>query len=152
MQPWWWLLSQRIKNEKKQQQQKNRIDPYAQDEEFERTRRQHVHSDVENLGPVSSKTPQTSSPNSPPTLHTRKAYGQKSLHPDHWPRCQCTNTDTPMIWGLALSTHSSHTPTKYIQTLRNKKISILCIYTSLSPLLLCKKILRKHLFLYSCTG
>uniref|UniRef100_A0A8C1LSG4 lysophospholipase n=1 Tax=Cyprinus carpio TaxID=7962 RepID=A0A8C1LSG4_CYPCA len=43
------------------------------DEEFERSRRQRVRSDVENLGPVSSKTPQTSSPNSPPTLHNRKS-------------------------------------------------------------------------------
>uniref|UniRef100_A0A673II71 lysophospholipase n=1 Tax=Sinocyclocheilus rhinocerous TaxID=307959 RepID=A0A673II71_9TELE len=42
-----------------------------------------VRSDVENLGPVSSKTPQTSSPNSPPTLHNRKAQGLKPLHPDH---------------------------------------------------------------------
>uniref|UniRef100_A0A673INY2 lysophospholipase n=1 Tax=Sinocyclocheilus rhinocerous TaxID=307959 RepID=A0A673INY2_9TELE len=53
------------------------------DEEFERSRRQRVRSDVENLGPVSSKTPQTSSPNSPPTLHNRKAQGLKPLHPDH---------------------------------------------------------------------
>uniref|UniRef100_A0A671P8F7 lysophospholipase n=1 Tax=Sinocyclocheilus anshuiensis TaxID=1608454 RepID=A0A671P8F7_9TELE len=42
-----------------------------------------VRSDVENLGPVSSKTPQTSSPNSPPTLHNQKAQGLKTLHPDH---------------------------------------------------------------------
>uniref|UniRef100_A0A671P195 lysophospholipase n=1 Tax=Sinocyclocheilus anshuiensis TaxID=1608454 RepID=A0A671P195_9TELE len=47
------------------------------------SRRQRVRSDVENLGPVSSKTPQTSSPNSPPTLHNQKAQGLKTLHPDH---------------------------------------------------------------------
>lgn len=53
------------------------------DEEFERSPRQRVRSDVENLGPVSSKTPQTSSFNSPPTLHNRKAQELKPLHPDH---------------------------------------------------------------------
>uniref|UniRef100_A0A672MLT6 lysophospholipase n=1 Tax=Sinocyclocheilus grahami TaxID=75366 RepID=A0A672MLT6_SINGR len=53
------------------------------DEELERSRRQRVRSDVENLGHVSSKTSQTSSPNSPPTLHNRKAQGLKPLHPDH---------------------------------------------------------------------
>uniref|UniRef100_A0A673I0V2 Patatin-like phospholipase domain-containing protein 7 n=1 Tax=Sinocyclocheilus rhinocerous TaxID=307959 RepID=A0A673I0V2_9TELE len=53
------------------------------DEEFERSHRQRVRSDVENLGPVSSKTPQTSSPNGSPALHKRKAQGLKPLHPDH---------------------------------------------------------------------
>ncbi|KAI2651495.1 Patatin-like phospholipase domain-containing protein 7 [Labeo rohita] len=51
------------------------------DEELERSHRHRVRSDMENLGPVSSKTPQTSSPNSPPTLHTRK--GLKPVHPNH---------------------------------------------------------------------
>ncbi|XP_051956104.1 patatin-like phospholipase domain-containing protein 7 [Xyrauchen texanus] len=36
------------------------------DEEFERARRQPVHSNPENVGPVSSKTMQNSSPSSPP--------------------------------------------------------------------------------------
>uniref|UniRef100_A0A8C2JIA1 lysophospholipase n=1 Tax=Cyprinus carpio TaxID=7962 RepID=A0A8C2JIA1_CYPCA len=53
------------------------------DEEFERSHRQRVRSDVENLGPVSSKTAQTSSSNSPPALHKRKAQELKPLHPDH---------------------------------------------------------------------
>ncbi|KTG01590.1 hypothetical protein cypCar_00016145 [Cyprinus carpio] len=53
------------------------------DEEFERSHRQRVRSDVEILGPVSSKTPQTSSSNSPPALHKRKAQELKPLHPDH---------------------------------------------------------------------
>uniref|UniRef100_A0A671PXW2 lysophospholipase n=1 Tax=Sinocyclocheilus anshuiensis TaxID=1608454 RepID=A0A671PXW2_9TELE len=57
--------------------------PFKSTLEFERSHRQSVRSDVENLGPVSSKTPQTSSPNSSPALHKRKAQGLKPLHPDH---------------------------------------------------------------------
>ncbi len=102
------------------------IDAYAQDEEFERSPRQRVRSDVENLGPVSSKTPQTSSFNSPPTLHNRKAQELKPLHPDHWLRYLHGSEQTlTLLWfGVWLSLHIPVT----LQALRSRN-SVFCVFT-----------------------
>ncbi len=117
------------------------IDAYAQDEEFERSPRQRVRSDVENLGPVSSKTPQTFSFNSPPTLHNRKAQELKPLHPDHWPRYLHGSEQTlTLLWfGVWLSLHIPVT----LQALRSRN-SVFCVFTqAFFPSH--TKIQRKHL-------